>query len=209
MWGVVTMLPLMLISKWNYISLSRQLSVKWNRNYVWIHTNITSMKEKLTIIIKLSLGKRKIDYKRVNRLQSLEAKTTIKKKREEITYGFIFITSLSFGILVGWVEAVVEDVVPLPLRSSLVGIGRVANTTCCRKTLFPWRGLWGKLEAGWHHGPLPRWCLLPFQQPQATLLPWKGCWLEGELCLGFPCSAPLEAVSSLELKEPEAQRAGG
>ena len=39
-----------------------------------------SMKEKLTIIIKLSLGKRQIDYKRVNRLQSLEAKTTIKKK---------------------------------------------------------------------------------------------------------------------------------
>ena len=49
-----------------------------------------------------------------------------------------------------------EDVVPLPLRSSLVGIGRVANTTCCGKTLFPWRGLWGQLEAGWHHGPLLR-----------------------------------------------------
>ena len=67
-----------------------QLSVKWNRNYVWIHTNIISMKEKLTIIIKLSLGKMKIDYKRVNGLQSLEAKTIIKKKgKKQLMVSFL------------------------------------------------------------------------------------------------------------------------
>ena len=84
------------------------------------------MKEKLTIIIKLSLRKRKIDYKRVNGLQSLKTKTTVKKRGT--TYGFIFITSLSFEVLTSWVEATVEHVGPLPLRSSLVGIGRVAST---------------------------------------------------------------------------------
>ena len=36
------------------------------QNYVRIHANITSMKEKLIIIIKLSLRKRQIDYKKAN-----------------------------------------------------------------------------------------------------------------------------------------------
>ena len=48
------------------------------------------MKEKLTIIIKLSLGKMKIDYKRVNGLQSLEAKTIIKKKgKKQLMVSFL------------------------------------------------------------------------------------------------------------------------
>ena len=41
-------------------------------------------------------------------------------------------------------EAAVEDVGPLPLRSSLVGIGRVASTiSLVWEACFPWRGLWG------------------------------------------------------------------
>ena len=84
------MLPLMQITKWSYISLSRWLNVKWNRNYVWIHINITSMKEKLTIIIKLSLRKRQIDYKRVNGLQSLKTKTTVKKKGDNLWLHFYY-----------------------------------------------------------------------------------------------------------------------
>jgi len=55
------------------------------------------------------------------------------KKKTEIgkdktTQGFIFITSLSLKVLLGWVEVAVEDARPLPLRSSLVGIGRVVRT---------------------------------------------------------------------------------
>ena len=83
MWDVVTMLPFMQITKWSYISLLCWLNVKRNRNCVWTHINITSVKEKFIIIIKLSLGKRKIDYKRENGLQSLETKTTVKKRKKK------------------------------------------------------------------------------------------------------------------------------
>ena len=52
--------------------------------------------------------------KRLAGLQSLETKTKVKKekKRKEkkkTTYDFIFITSLSFGFLGGWVEAAVVE----------------------------------------------------------------------------------------------------
>ena len=73
----------MQITKWSYISLSHWLRVKWNRNYVRIHVNITSMKENLIIIIKPSLKKRQIDYKRVNWLQILETKNNSSKKKKE------------------------------------------------------------------------------------------------------------------------------
>ena len=43
--------------------------------------NITRVKEKFIIFIKLSLRKRQMDYKRASWLQIMEAKTTIKKKR--------------------------------------------------------------------------------------------------------------------------------
>ena len=52
-----------------------------------------------------------------------------KKKEEETTHGFIFITSLSFGVLAGWAVVVAaEDAGPLPLSSSLAGMGKVAET---------------------------------------------------------------------------------
>ena len=80
------------------------------------------MKEKLITIIKLSLRKRQTDYKFWNKKQQF-------KKKKKTTYGFIFITSLSFArVLLGRVGVVVKDVGPLSLRSSLVGTGRVART---------------------------------------------------------------------------------
>ena len=61
------------------------------------------MKEKLIIIIKLSLRKK------ANRLQKGKLITNLgnknnsskKRKKRKTTYGFIFITSLSFGVLAG------------------------------------------------------------------------------------------------------------
>ena len=61
-----------------------------------------------------------MDYKARKQKQQLKKRGT--------TYGFIFNTSLSFEVLTSWVEATMKDVGPLPLRSSLVGIGRVAST---------------------------------------------------------------------------------
>ena len=49
-------------------------------------------------------------------------------KKKKTTHGFIFITSLSFGVLAGWAVAAAEDAGPLPLGSSLAGIGKVAKT---------------------------------------------------------------------------------
>ena len=59
--------------------------------------------------------------------------TKKKKKKEEeknqkIIHDFIFITSLSLGVLVGWVVATAEGAVSLPLGSSLVGMGKIAKT---------------------------------------------------------------------------------
>ena len=45
--------------------------------------NITRVKEKFIIVIKLSLRKRQMDYKRASWLQIMEAKTTIKKKKKK------------------------------------------------------------------------------------------------------------------------------
>ena len=51
-----------------------------------------------------------------------------KKKKKKITYGYIFITSLSSGVLAGWMVAAAKDAGPLPLGSSLAGMGKVAKT---------------------------------------------------------------------------------
>ena len=95
--------------------------------------NITRVKEKFIIVIKLSLRKRQMDYKRASWLQIMEAKTTIKKKKKKgkatLKNYFFFITILSFvGALVDWVSAASEDFGPLPLRSPLAGTGKVART---------------------------------------------------------------------------------
>ena len=45
--------------------------------------NITRVKEKFIIVIKLSLRKRQMDYKRASWLQIMEAKTTVKKKKKK------------------------------------------------------------------------------------------------------------------------------
>ena len=57
----------------------------------------------------------------------METKTIFKKKKK--AHGFIFITSLSFaGVLVGWAVATAKDARPLPLDSSLAGMGKVTKT---------------------------------------------------------------------------------
>ena len=51
-----------------------------------------------------------------------------KKKKKKTTHGYIFITSLSFGVLAGWTVTATKDVGPLPLGSSLARMGKVAKT---------------------------------------------------------------------------------
>ena len=94
--------------------------------------NITRVKERFIIVIKLSLRKRQMDYKRASWLQIMQAKTTIKKKggggKATLKIYFFFITILSFvGALVDWVSVASEDFGPLPLRSPLAGTGRIAK----------------------------------------------------------------------------------
>ena len=90
------------------------------------------MKEKLIIIIKLSLRKKANRLQKGKLITNLGNKNNSSKKRKkkwkETTHGFIFITSLSYGGLAGWAKATVKDARPLPLRSSLIGIGRVSKT---------------------------------------------------------------------------------
>ena len=63
-----------------------------------------------------------------NKNNSSKKKKEKEKKEEETTHGFIFITSLSFGVLAGWAVVAAEDAGPLPLSSSLAGMGKVAET---------------------------------------------------------------------------------
>ena len=99
------------------------------------------MKEKLIIIIDLSLRKRPIAYKRSNWITSSE-----KKKKKTITLNyFFFITIFSFGgPLVVWESAASEDSESLLLRSPWAGNGRVARTiSIVEGTSFSLGGSWG------------------------------------------------------------------
>ena len=94
-----------------------------NTTVVRICMNITGVKEKLIIVIKLR--KRQIDYKFWKQKQQFK-----KRRRESYSKDyFIFITSLSFaGALVDWAVAAAEDAGPLSLDFSLVRIGKFAKT---------------------------------------------------------------------------------
>ena len=52
----------------------------------------------------------------------------MEEKKKKTTHGFIFITSLSFGVLAGWVVTAAEDGGPLPLGSSLARMRKVSKT---------------------------------------------------------------------------------
>ena len=120
------MLPLIQINKSSYTSLSHLLSVEWNRDYVWININITSMKERLVVFINIKPLKKEIRLQKVDMITELGNKNN--KRKKGTTYGFIFITSLSFGFLGDRVEAVVVEAWPLPWSSSFEGMGKVAST---------------------------------------------------------------------------------
>ena len=97
----------------------------------WYQNNNNNNK-KLIIIIDLSLRKRlswlhgiRLNY---NLCEQKKKKKKEEEKHQKIIHDFIFITSLSLGVLVGWVVATAEGAVSLPLGSSLVGMGKIAKT---------------------------------------------------------------------------------
>ena len=105
-----------------------------------------------------------------------------------------------------------EDAGPLPLRSSLVGIGRVAKTiSMLWKASFSLEGSL-RVAGGW----AASWAtsLVIFASFLATLgrsASLEGLLIEGRTLAGLslPESTSLEAVSALEPEELEAQMAGG
>ena len=100
------------------------------QNYVRIHANITSMKEKLIIIIKLSLRKRQIDYKKANWLQKGKLITNFgnknnssKKKKKDNSWLYFYYKLVFCWSLSGLGSCC------CPLDSSLAGIAKVAKTS--------------------------------------------------------------------------------
>ena len=68
------------------------------------------MKERLAVFININPLKKEIRLQKVDMITELGNKNNkTKKKKKGTTYGFIFITSLSFGFLGDWVEAVVVE----------------------------------------------------------------------------------------------------
>ena len=109
-------------------------------------------------------------------------------------------------------EAIVEDAGPLPLRSSLVGIGRVASTiSILWEASFSLDGSLGA-AGGW----MASWAtsLVTSASFLATLccfVSLDGLWTKGRVLAGLslPAFASLEAVSTLKHEEPKEQIAGG
>ena len=112
----------------------------------------------------------------------------------------------------GWARAVVKDVGPLPLRSSLVGIGRVVKTiSMLWEASFSLEGSFGAAE-GW----MASWATSLVTSASFSTISGYSASLDGLLTegralagLSLPVSTSLEAVSALEPEEPEAQMAGG
>ena len=109
-------------------------------------------------------------------------------------------------------EATVVDSGPLPLRSSLEGMGRVVRTiSMLWEASFSLKGSLGAAEGRW-----ASWATSLVVS--ATFLASSDCSTAlgemlavGRALVGFslPSSASLETESALELKEPEAQMAEG
>ena len=181
--------------------------MKWKLCYK-IHINNTSMKQKFITILKLitSRGNRNNSLKKKNIYIYIYIKWK-GSKEDKTTQGSIFITSLSFRVLLSWVIAVVEDARPLPLVSSLVGIGRVARTILI---------LWGvsfSLDGslGSTRGRIASWATSlvtsnGFSAPSSNSASLDEFWTERRVLaeLSFPISASLEATSALGLDELEA-----
>ena len=150
-----------------------------------------------------------MDYRAWKQKQQLKKE---KRKKKKTTYGFIFITSLSFGVLAGWVDAAMEEAGPLPLRSSLVSIGRVASTiSMLWEASFSLEGSLG--IAG---GKVASWATsfvvyVAFSVTSDCSTSLGGMLAIGRVLVGLslPSSASLEAVSALQPEELKARMAGG
>ena len=93
-------------------------------------TSIINMKEIYIYIyiyfIKLCLRKSQFTYKRSDYITN--EKQNSSKNRTRTIQDFTLITSLSLGVLAGWVVAAVEDATFLLFGSSLARMGRVTRT---------------------------------------------------------------------------------
>ena len=102
--------------------------------------NVTSMKERLAIFIKIKPQKKANQLQNVNFVTSFGNKDNSlkKKKRENHTLNYYFFTTIfSFGgPLVGWESATFEDPESLLLRSPLASNGRVARTISIEEGTF-------------------------------------------------------------------------
>ena len=80
-------------------------------------------------VIESSVEKRQLGYKFGRQKQHQQQQQQKQKQKNSKNY-LILITILSFAeSMTSWVGTVVVDIRPLALRSSLVGIGRVARTS--------------------------------------------------------------------------------
>ena len=218
MWDVVTMLPFMQITKWSYISLLCWLNVKRNRNCVWTHINITSVKEKFIIIIKLSLGKRKIDYKRENGLQSLETKPTVKKRKKKKKKDNLWLHFYYKFVLwsLGWLGGCCHGRGRTFTFEVFLGKYREScqHNLHVVGSLFFLGGVFG--DSWWQGGIMGHFlccvCCLFSDLRLLYLLGGGGGMLAiGRFLVGLslPSSASLEAVSALQLEELKARMARG
>ena len=173
--------------------------------------NITRVKERFIIFIKLRLRKRQIDYKRSKWLQIRETKTTCKKKIYPKNYFFITIFSLA-GSLVDWVSVAFRASGPLPLRSSLVGTRRVAKTiSILGGASFSWDRSWGVAGGLMASGVTPLLVTASFSTTLGYLASLEGLSREREALEGLTLSitATSEAGSALKLIELDARMVGG
>ena len=89
-------------------------------------TSIINTKEIYIYFIKLCLRKSQFTYKRSDYITN--EKQNSSKNRTRTIQDFTLITSLSLGVLAGWVVAAVEDATFLLFGSSLARMGRVTRT---------------------------------------------------------------------------------
>ena len=82
----------------------------------------------LLVMISQVLSKMKTMQANDTSITSMKEIHIFSKNRRRTIQDFILITSLSLGVLAGWVVAIVEDAISLLFGSSLAGMGRVART---------------------------------------------------------------------------------
>ena len=170
--------------------------------------SITRVKKMFIFFINLSLRKRQISYKRSGWLQTLETEIALKKrkkkrrsKKRQDNLGLHFYYKLVFRSLAKLGGGCHEDVGPLPLRSSLVGILKVT-----RKISMLWEASFSldwSLRAA--RGSMVSWATslvtsIGFLATSGSSASLDGLWTEEKALggLSLPTSASLKVVSALE-----------